>query len=316
MQFFYLSSFVVAASYAVALPQPAGLSEKYSSNANTTLASGLEARSYQPGFNSKGDSVTLMSLKRRDDSEGSSEENSGSDSSPPPATTPKKTFSAPLTEDDVTTINLASTIDKFEDNVFNLFINGEKVGKKMNNHAGDLLAKYLRMSVYVSIALRNWAETSMHGILLTIEFGLGKEKYSKVGPTLTKRLEELSIEFNKGMDAVDDATKRILEDDGLVAKNIQDIKKAFDLVFNNRIMVLWLLIHKLKSFDVGKALEMKLDDIDQSCLRFFVKQNMLYDEIREEFGIEPPRFIFLKRTSLLRTPRPLNNGSPNPSNSE
>ncbi|KAH9266042.1 hypothetical protein BASA84_001310 [Batrachochytrium salamandrivorans] len=179
-------------------PQPAGLSAKHSNNVDTDLAFGLEARSYQPGFNPQKDSATLVSLKRRDDSEGSVGDNSGSDSSPPPATALKKTFSAPLTEDDVTTINLASTIDKFEDNVSNLFINGEKVGKKMNNHAGDLLSTYLRMSVY--------------------------EKYSKVGPNLTKRLEELSIEFNKGMDAVDDATKRILEDDGPVAKNIQDIK--------------------------------------------------------------------------------------------
>ncbi|KAH9271117.1 hypothetical protein BASA83_006659 [Batrachochytrium salamandrivorans] len=88
MQFFYLFSFVVAASYAAALPQPAELSEKHSSNVDATLASGLEARSYQPVLNSYKDSPTLMSLKRRDDSEGSSEENSGSDSSPPPDTTP------------------------------------------------------------------------------------------------------------------------------------------------------------------------------------------------------------------------------------
>ncbi|KAH9245769.1 hypothetical protein BASA81_016734 [Batrachochytrium salamandrivorans] len=173
MQFFYLFSLVVASSYAVALPQPAGLSAKHSNNVDTDLAFGLEARSYQPGFNPQKDSATLVSLKRRDDSEGSVGDNSGSDSSPPPATALKKTFSAPLTEDDVTTINLASTIDKFEDNVSNLFINGEKVGKKMNNHAGDLLSTYLRMSVYVSIALRNWAETSTSGILLTIEFWFG-----------------------------------------------------------------------------------------------------------------------------------------------
>ncbi|KAH6600232.1 hypothetical protein BASA50_002452, partial [Batrachochytrium salamandrivorans] len=88
MQFFYLFSFVVAASYAAALPQPAGLSEKYSNNVNATLASGLEARFYQPGLNSYKESATLMSLKRRDDYEGSSGEDSESDSSPPPDTTP------------------------------------------------------------------------------------------------------------------------------------------------------------------------------------------------------------------------------------
>ncbi|KAH9245688.1 hypothetical protein BASA81_016824 [Batrachochytrium salamandrivorans] len=61
-------SFVVAVSYAAALPQPAELSEKYSNNADATLASGLEARSYQPGLNSYKESATLTSLERRDDS--------------------------------------------------------------------------------------------------------------------------------------------------------------------------------------------------------------------------------------------------------
>ncbi|KAH6588321.1 hypothetical protein BASA50_010780 [Batrachochytrium salamandrivorans] len=91
MQFIHLFSFVVVASYAAALPQPAGLSEKYSNNVDTTLASGLEARSYQPGLNSYKDSATLVSLKRRDDSEGSPEDNSGSDSSPPADMTPGET---------------------------------------------------------------------------------------------------------------------------------------------------------------------------------------------------------------------------------
>ncbi|KAH6597367.1 hypothetical protein BASA50_004509 [Batrachochytrium salamandrivorans] len=68
MQFLCLFSFVVVASYAAALPQPAELSGKYSSNVNSDLASGLEARSYQPVVDTLTDSVTLMSLKRRDNS--------------------------------------------------------------------------------------------------------------------------------------------------------------------------------------------------------------------------------------------------------
>ncbi|KAH6584764.1 hypothetical protein BASA60_000825 [Batrachochytrium salamandrivorans] len=91
MQFFYLFSFVVAASYAAALPQPAGLSEKYSNNVDTNLASGLEARSYQPELNSYKESATLMSLKRRDDSEGSSEDTSGESPDTTPDETPEET---------------------------------------------------------------------------------------------------------------------------------------------------------------------------------------------------------------------------------
>ncbi|KAH9257547.1 hypothetical protein BASA81_004309 [Batrachochytrium salamandrivorans] len=62
-------------------PQPAGLSEKYSNNVDATLASGLEARSYQPGSNSHKDSATLVSLKRRG--------NSGSGSFPSSASAPQ-----------------------------------------------------------------------------------------------------------------------------------------------------------------------------------------------------------------------------------
>ncbi|KAH6572796.1 hypothetical protein BASA60_006406 [Batrachochytrium salamandrivorans] len=68
MQFLHLFSFVVVASYAAALPQPAGLSEKYSNNVDTTLASGLEARSYQPELNSYKELATSTLLKRRGDS--------------------------------------------------------------------------------------------------------------------------------------------------------------------------------------------------------------------------------------------------------
>ncbi|KAH6579452.1 hypothetical protein BASA50_006178 [Batrachochytrium salamandrivorans] len=73
MQLFHLFSFVVVASYAAALPQPAGLSDKYLNSVDTNLASILEARSYQPALNSYKESTTLVSLKRR--------ENSGSDPS-------------------------------------------------------------------------------------------------------------------------------------------------------------------------------------------------------------------------------------------
>ncbi|KAH6582591.1 hypothetical protein BASA60_001836 [Batrachochytrium salamandrivorans] len=54
-------------------PSQQGLSGKYSNNADTNLAFGLEARSYQPVLNSQRDSATFVLLKRQDDSEGSPE---------------------------------------------------------------------------------------------------------------------------------------------------------------------------------------------------------------------------------------------------
>ncbi|KAH9262837.1 hypothetical protein BASA83_013733 [Batrachochytrium salamandrivorans] len=117
MQFFNLVSFVVVASYAAALPQPAGPSEKYSNNVNTNLASGLEARSYQPGFNSKRDSATLMSLKRRADSVGSS----------------WRRYS----------MNLSSTIDNVGDGIANIYKDGEKAGQKIGGTCWGYVDKSL-----------------------------------------------------------------------------------------------------------------------------------------------------------------------------
>ncbi|KAH9271606.1 hypothetical protein BASA83_006216 [Batrachochytrium salamandrivorans] len=68
----YLLSFVAVVSNAAALPQPAEISDKHSSNVDIALASFLSARSYQPELNSQKNSATLMSLERRADSDGAS----------------------------------------------------------------------------------------------------------------------------------------------------------------------------------------------------------------------------------------------------
>ncbi|KAH6597968.1 hypothetical protein BASA50_004122 [Batrachochytrium salamandrivorans] len=344
MQFFYLFSFVVAASYAAALPQPAGLSEKYSSNADATLASGLEARSYQPVLNSYKDSATLVSLKRRDDSEGSvgdnsegsvgdnsegstgdnsegstgdnsegstgnnsegstgdnsegsvgdnSEGSTGEDSgsdptppSPPPATTPIKTFSAPFTKDDVSSKNLASTIDKVEYNKFIFFMDGEKAGKKISGDAGKRVAEYLRRATYASVALGTWADYSTSDILNLIKSGLGDYQYSKIESYLTKKARELLIDFNQGMDALSSATTNILKDIDSVAENIEKIDKAFDIIFDSRMTLLWNLEYQLDRFEAGETLKGQLADVNRSTNKFVKKQDMLYTEIRKDFGI-------------------------------
>ncbi|KAH6588913.1 hypothetical protein BASA50_010411 [Batrachochytrium salamandrivorans] len=135
-------------------PPASGLSEKYSNNVDTTLASGLEARSYQPGLNSYKESATLVSLKRRDDSE-------GSDPSPPPATTPNETDSDPFTNSVTNTINLASTIGKVIDSDYVFFTEGEKVRQKIDGDTGEMVAKYLRRDVYVTSVLNRWVDKSI-----------------------------------------------------------------------------------------------------------------------------------------------------------
>ncbi|KAJ1338987.1 hypothetical protein BSLG_006126 [Batrachochytrium salamandrivorans] len=156
MQLFYLFSFAVVASYAAALPQPAGLSEKYSNDVDATLVSGLEARSYQPVLDTREDSPTLMSLERRADSAGSSKGNFLFGIPPLSTLSPeeaRKLIYSLFKPSDFSFENIASTIDNVGDGFAELSENGEKVKTKIVGTAGNLLSLYLRKATYVTLSL-------------------------------------------------------------------------------------------------------------------------------------------------------------------
>ncbi|KAH6586024.1 hypothetical protein BASA61_006664 [Batrachochytrium salamandrivorans] len=259
MQFFHLFSFVVAASYAAALPQPAGLSGKYSNSVDTNLASGLEARSYQPVLNSKRDSAILMSLKRRDDSEGSPEDNSGgstennsevstgenSESDPffPFKLSPNETVERHFTDDDISTNNLASTIKRVEDDFYIFFKEGEEAADKIGGDTGDRMKEYFRRNSYVNVALRFWSYESVPKILRLIGSGVGKSEYPKLEPKLTKELDEFKDGVRAGFSAVFDNTMKMLNNDGSDIDNFQNVDESFNRAFENQ----WLLVRKAKS---------------------------------------------------------------------
>ncbi|KAH6565108.1 hypothetical protein BASA50_001736 [Batrachochytrium salamandrivorans] len=310
MQFFHLFSFVVVASYAAALPQPARLSEKYSSNVDTNLASGLGARSYQPGLNSKKESATLMSLKRRDDSEGSSgensgsdpspppdttsndsegssEENSGTDPSPPPVTTPDEPFIDPFTEDKISSENLASTINNVGDGVVNLFKDGELLIQRIADSVRDRVARYLRRHAYANVALRRWSDEVAPNIVEFIKSGLDEDEYTRIEPKLTKTTNELKDDLLKGLNAVHDATTKILSNDGSVIENMQKIEESFHSATSSRVSLLWALRARLGIFIAGKTLQVQLDNVIQSVGEFLEEQQKLHGEIMENLKAEP-----------------------------
>ncbi|KAH6569922.1 hypothetical protein BASA62_004587 [Batrachochytrium salamandrivorans] len=287
MQFFHLFSFVVVASYAAALPQPAELSKKYSSNVDANLASGLEARSYQPGLNSQKNSATLVSLKRRDDSEGSSGENSESDSFLPSTSGPNEPFKSPFSDSDVDSINLASTIDKVGDGIANIYENGEKAGQKIGGNVGEMLARYIRRDAYVISALRHCVHISVPGILEKIKSGLGDDEYPKVEPDLTEKLKQLENEVRAGLDEILDATTKISENVGSVTENIQKIDKSFKLTISGRMEFFGELLSLLKKFEDGKTLENQLADVSKSVDKFSTDQQPIYVEIMEELRAAP-----------------------------
>ncbi|KAH6593935.1 hypothetical protein BASA50_006991 [Batrachochytrium salamandrivorans] len=303
MQFFHLFSFVVVASYAAALPQPAGLSGKYSNSVDTNLASGLEARSYQPVLNSKRDSAILVSLKRRDDSEGSPEDNSGgstennsevstgenSESDPffPFKLSPNETVERHFTDDDISTNNLASTIKRVEDDFYIFFKEGEEAADKIGGDTGDRMKEYFRRNSYVNVALRFWSYESVPKILRLIGSGVGKSEYPKLEPKLTKELDEFKDGVRAGFSAVFDNTMKMLNNDGSDIDNFQNVDESFNRAFENQ----WLLVRKLRAllrkFKVDEFFYEDLVNVTDAVAKFREKQNTIYDEVMQGLKAAP-----------------------------
>ncbi|KAH6598987.1 hypothetical protein BASA50_003307 [Batrachochytrium salamandrivorans] len=286
MQFFYLLSFAVAASYAAALPQPAELSEKYPNNVDNNLASGLEARSYQPESNSHKDSPTLVSLKRRDDSEGSSGEDSGSDSLPPPATTPKKTNGVPFTKGDINIMNLAHIIDNVGDGSVDLYKDGEKAGKKIDNPVGGLVAKYLRRYIYVNIVLKQWIKGSLNNTLFIIKSILGNREYSRIRPGLLRDIQSFEVRFSTAFKAASKGVSNILNEVDSVADNIQRIEKSFENTLYSRTSLLLELKLLLEGFEGGETLKGHLSAAVKSIDDFLRDQGYFYLPIMKGLGFD------------------------------
>ncbi|KAH9276960.1 hypothetical protein BASA83_000474 [Batrachochytrium salamandrivorans] len=269
MQLFHLFSFVVVASYAAALPQPAGLSEKYSNNIDTNLASGLEARSYQPVLNSYKESATLMSLERR--------ANSGSDSSPPPVTAPENRFMDDFDGRDIFDMGifsevLASTISEVGDGSTGVFKKGELAIQKIGGDAGDLVAKYIRREAYVNVALLLWSYFQIATVLSTIKSGLGDGQYSKIEPNLVAKIVELKNTLEAGLNAAVDATTKILNEEGTVIENVEKISTAFYSASSACREIFSELKVQLLKFRAGSTLSGHLTEASQSVSWFSIGQ--------------------------------------------
>ncbi|KAH9268543.1 hypothetical protein BASA84_000148 [Batrachochytrium salamandrivorans] len=288
MQFFYLFSFVVAASYAAALPQPAGLSEKYSNSADTTLASSLEARSYQPESNSQKGSATLTSLWQQDVFRGSSPPL-------PPLLTREdiqKIVNNVFKESDFSSANIASTIDKFGNGVYHLFDNGERARKKIGEFAGEALERYLSRFVYVIIALGEWMKREQSTIFDTIKSALGDEQYYKI----IKEFVNLSAGLTAGSARKEDNASKIILDiiertDNDVFDDAREIGILFKEAFDNRITLFKMLKFLLKDAEVSKTLHENMSAMITSLGNFLADQKKTHDAIMKE--LKPPPFEWL-----------------------
>ncbi|KAH6563661.1 hypothetical protein BASA60_010652 [Batrachochytrium salamandrivorans] len=187
MQFLCLLSFVGVVSTVVALPQPAELSEQYSNGVDITLASLFETISYQPVLNTRDDSVTLVSLKRRDDSAGSAGGNSGSGTPPPPVSTfeyAKLTIGSAFGKEAFNCVKLFSTIDKVGNGSFSLHKDIKEAADMIGGIAGEMQEIYFRRALYVNKAIEDWIRDTGRNVISIITSGLGAAEYSKVDPSL------------------------------------------------------------------------------------------------------------------------------------
>ncbi|KAH9248923.1 hypothetical protein BASA83_000469 [Batrachochytrium salamandrivorans] len=264
MQFFHLFSFVVVASYAAALPQPAELSEKYSSNVDTNLATGLEARSYQPALNSQKNPATLMSLERR--------ANSGSGSSPSFVKVPKRPLNDPFTSDEFSSEKLAFMIDHTRNGLTGLFNKGELAEKKIGKYAGGMLASYTRKDAYVNVLLFHWMEFVSTNVVNFIKSGLGDDKFSVVGPEIVKKIGGFKNTFDAGLKVAADATSNILNDEGTVIENVKKIRTGFNTASSACAEFFSELKFQLLKFRAGWTLSRHLANAIESVNRFHATQ--------------------------------------------
>ncbi|KAH9244290.1 hypothetical protein BASA81_018312, partial [Batrachochytrium salamandrivorans] len=255
MQLFYLFSFAVVASCTAALPQPAELSKRYSDNVDVNLASILEARSYQPGFNSQQDSVASMLLKRQDNSE-------GSNPSPSPTLMPGGSGSDPSPREKLETasIKLSSDINNVGSGLAELPVYMRKIGDAIGGQAGKLTVEYLRISLAVNGLLNRWLRGPGENLTDFIKTGLGDKEYSKIGPDLIKKLWETTAGVQNGLKAAMEAISNIEENIGSVIQNVETMNESFKRVFNSYAELFWALRAPMDNFPDGEKLFWYLAD--------------------------------------------------------
>ncbi|KAH6562460.1 hypothetical protein BASA50_005774 [Batrachochytrium salamandrivorans] len=292
MQFFHLLSFVVVASYAAALPQPAGLSEQYSNNADNSLASDLETRSYQPAFNSQKGSPTLMSLERRADSAGSSGERVVFGTAPISTLSPeeaRKLIDSLFKKEAFSFANISSTIEKAGNGFAELSESGEKAGTKIGGSVGDLLSLYLRRSTYVNLVLTVSLGNEGEAITSFIKSITAPAELPKALLAFFQKLTDLTTEADKKEAESDGFIVNILKDSGTVAQNVEDAIKLLVETVNNFVKFFDVLKTLMSKSQSGKTFYDDISSMMESLTKFNAKQQNIHDKIIKALKVVPPK---------------------------
>ncbi|KAH9276374.1 hypothetical protein BASA83_001065 [Batrachochytrium salamandrivorans] len=292
MHFFYLLPFVVVASHAAALPQPAGLSEQYSNNVDVDLASGLEARSYQPALNTREDSPTLMSLERRANSARPPIVKSGF-SAPPLSTMDyydaEKLIYSLFDRGAFSFANISSTIKKVGDGFAKLSENGEKVKTKIGGTAGGLLALYLSRATYVNLALRVSPASEGQAIISFIQSTTPPAELSKVFLNFFGTSTELKTTIIKKEIESDGFIVNILKDTGTVIENVEEAIKLLVGVIDTFVKLFDMIKTLMSKSESGKISHDGISNMMKILAEFIAEQGRLHAEIITALKALPPK---------------------------
>ncbi|KAH9269697.1 hypothetical protein BASA83_008169 [Batrachochytrium salamandrivorans] len=263
MQFFHLFSFVVVASYAAALPQPAGLSEKYS-NSN---------------------SATLTLLKRQDDSEESPEDGSEDDSED--GSEDGSEEESPLEEAESDLWLLSSIVDQATVGGSKVPENVKAAGAAVGGDAEKALVKYLDRVLHVSEELEKWVEVSGDNLDTVIKSGLSDEEYANVEPSLKEAKDKLTADVSDNLQQVNAALSVIAETPGSAKQEMETVHAALGRVFDAYKVYFEVLNSQMGRVEASEAIQEHFSEASASFVEFASRRQGLYDEVAQKLEAAP-----------------------------
>ncbi|KAH6578795.1 hypothetical protein BASA61_000024 [Batrachochytrium salamandrivorans] len=233
------------------------------------------------------DSATLTSLKRRDSSEGSAEEDSGVGFFILSTSNLEEEIKKAFTDDDVSTENISSTIDRVGDGIPEISVNGELAGKRITGTLGDMVARYLRRAQYVNIALDRWTKLDEYNSFRVIESGLSEDEYSKIKPFILKS----GVELLRNVEEMTRAANRDIFNISGDVSTLADDLGAINIVFMHSLEYYNEFFEKLRSvlgkFPAGQTLYGYLSNAEKSIDKFDADQYQIYEEILDKLEAAP-----------------------------
>ncbi|KAH6560758.1 hypothetical protein BASA62_010265 [Batrachochytrium salamandrivorans] len=247
MQFLCLFSFVVVASYAAALPQPAELSGKYPND------DGSKQSPEKGGESSGGDK---------------------SGTSPSTDTTPKKETGESethLEKAERGTLALTSTINGVGEGLDVPRV-VKAVGKTIDGGLKDLVVEYLTGGLFVHGALKDWVENFAKDAIIVVYETFGRTDYAKTVGFLRDTTRELIKEVRELLKQITDDMKNIARRYGNLSEQLRNVHVLFGRVYGSYMEYLKTLQTQLAKVRGSENICKYLANADKSVSQFFEKQ--------------------------------------------